>query len=68
MLYEKIKKLCEENGISIRQLEREAGITPTIISRWKTCSPNVINLQKVAKYFDLPIDYFIEGDDENEKE
>ncbi|MBF7019652.1 helix-turn-helix transcriptional regulator [Staphylococcus sp. 18_1_E_LY] len=56
-LYEKIKKLCSERGISIAHLERETGISNGQIKRWAKSSPSVENLKKVAKYFDVSLEF-----------
>lgn len=56
-LYEKIKKLCSEKGISIAHLERETGISNGQIKRWAKSSPSVENLKKVAKYFDVSLEF-----------
>lgn len=59
MIYEKIKKLCEENGISIRQIEMQAGLKNGAISKWKKSMPQVDNLKAVADILQKPIDYFL---------
>lgn len=59
MIYDKIEKLCKEKGISIHRLETECGLSNGIIAKWKTSEPAVSKLQKVAKYFKKPIDYFL---------
>ncbi|UUY79097.1 helix-turn-helix transcriptional regulator [Staphylococcus saprophyticus] len=56
-LYEKIKKMCNEEGISIAHLERETGISNGQIKRWAKSSPSVENLKKVAKYFNVSLEF-----------
>lgn len=60
MIFEKIQKLCEEKGISIHQLEKECGFGNATIRGWKSASPTVDKLKKVADYFGVPIEYFLE--------
>ncbi|MEJ7218778.1 helix-turn-helix transcriptional regulator [Staphylococcus gallinarum] len=55
-LYEKIKNLCDREGITIAQLERETGISNGTVKRWLKSSPSVDNLKKVAHYFDVSIE------------
>lgn len=59
MIYERIKALCKERGVSIHALEVTLGLGNGVISGWKTSSPRVDNLQLVADYFDVKVDYFM---------
>lgn len=62
----RIRELCEENGISMRRLERDNEFGNGLISKWSNSSPNVNYLQKVANYFGVSINYLI-GEKEVEK-
>lgn len=59
MIYGNIEKLAKEKGISISKLENECGLGNKTIRLWKTSSPTIANLQKVADYFGVPIEYFL---------
>lgn len=59
MIYERILFLCEKNNISIAKLERETNIGNGVIARWKTGSPRVDVLQKVANYFGVTTSYLL---------
>lgn len=59
MIFNKIAEKCSENNISIATLERECGLGNGIIGKWKESSPTVEKLQKVADYFNTPIEYFL---------
>lgn len=56
-LYEKIKNMCDKEGISIAHLERETGISNGQIKRWAKSSPSVENLKKVANYFNVSLEF-----------
>lgn len=58
-LYDRVKELCSERGISIRQLEIRLGIGNGIIARWKTSIPNSERLDKVADFFGVSTDYLL---------
>lgn len=58
-LYEKIQLLCNENKISIAELERRAGLVRGVIGHWKDKSPSVDRLAKVASVLDVTIDYLV---------
>ena len=62
MLYSKISSLCKDRNISIARLEKECGFGNATIRGWKTSNPNSNNLKKVADYFGVSIEYFLEGD------
>lgn len=49
MIYENVKRLSDEKGISISRLEKEAGLGNGTISGWKTSAPRLDSLQAVAK-------------------
>lgn len=61
MVYENVKELCKEKGISISALEREAGLGNGVIAGWKTASPNLNSLQAVAKALGVGINKLIEA-------
>ncbi len=56
MIYERIKSLCKLNGITIRRLEVMAGLANGCIAGWKTKTPRVTTLKKVADYFGITVD------------
>lgn len=58
-IFDKVKEVCLERGISIHALEKETGIGNGTISRWKESNPTVDKLKKVADYFGVPIEYFL---------
>lgn len=63
LIFERVEALCKEKGISVRQLEQECHIGNGIIARWKNSSPRAANLYKVAKYFGVPMEYLLAGDE-----
>ncbi len=56
MIYDKIKEFCKERGVSITSVEKEAGLSNGIISKWNNVSPTVDNLQAVAKVLKVKVD------------
>lgn len=62
MLYEKIVKLANEKDVSIRKIELECGLSNGSIVKWKDVKPLAESLYKVAKYLDVPIEYFLTED------
>lgn len=58
-MYEKIVDLCKQQNISVSALEKKCGLGNATIQKWKDSRPNIDTLSKVAKYFGLPIEYFL---------
>lgn len=56
MIFNNIKKICDEKGISIFQLEKEAGLGNGTISGWKESMPRIYKLQAVAKVLEVKVD------------
>ncbi len=60
VLYQRIKELCARNNITISRLESELGFGNSSIKKWeKTSSPSIDKILKVAKYFNVSIDYLL---------
>ncbi len=56
MIYDVIKQLCEQKGISVTQLEKEAGLKSGAICKWNTHSPTARNLKAVADVLKVKVD------------
>ena len=56
MLFDNVSALCESRGITIAKLETETGLGNATVRGWKTATPNVATLKKVADYFGVTID------------
>lgn len=53
----------EMHDITAAQLTREAGLTTGLVSQWKKGAqrPSSKNLQKIADYFHVSVDYLLTG-------
>mgnify|MGYP003507064925 CR=1 len=60
MIFNNIKKICDEKGISIFQLEKEAGLGNGTISGWKESMPRIDKLQAVAKVLNVKMNKLLE--------
>lgn len=58
-LVEKIKKLADEHHTTFAEIERKINISNGQIRRWDSSSPKVENIQKVADYFNVSVDYLL---------
>ena len=55
-LYERIKEVAKEHNTSINKLEKELGFPRSSISKYNTSTPSYEKLQKIADYFNVPVD------------
>ena len=61
-MYTKYEKLRNEKGVSDYRVSRETGIPKSTFSEWKAgrSKPKLEKLQKLAKYFNVPIEHFVD--------
>ena len=59
MIYDKIKEICEERGVSVRSIEIEAGLKNGAIIKWNDSSPTVKSLKAVADVLKVKVDKLI---------
>ena len=62
-LFEKIKELCQNRGISINSLEETLGYSRNTIYSMKNKKPNAERLQEIADYFNVSTDYLLSRTD-----
>ena len=68
-MYEVFEQLLQKNGITPYKVAKEAGVTQTALSNWKSgrSTPTTKTLQKIADYFGVTIDFLMTGKNTNEK-
>lgn len=62
MIYETIKELSKEKGVSITQVERDLGFGRGSLSKIDKHTPSMQKIQKLADYFDVSVDLFVKDD------
>ena len=62
MIYDNVKTICEERGISIAALEREIGFARSTIQKWNENEPGVRKVQKVADFLGVPMEELLEDE------
>lgn len=62
-MYERYLVLLKKYNVTTAQVCRACGISQAAMSNWHRRGGNlsVKNLAKIAKYFNVPIEYFTEG-------
>jgi repressor LexA len=64
---ERLELLRKEKGIAKRQLEAEAGLASSSVSKWKHRDPSMASLEKLADYFNVSVDYLLGNSDRRER-
>ena len=66
-MYSKFEELLQKSNKTTYRVAKDIGISSVTFTDWKKgrSQPKVDKLQKIAKYFDVPIGYFIEERKEN---
>lgn len=62
--FDRLKKLADEQAISINTLEERIGLGRNTLYSWKKKTPSGTNLEKVADYFDVSVDYLLGRSDQ----
>lgn len=61
MFFERFSELCEERKISRYKAVLEAGLSRSVVDRWRDGRlPTAASLSKLAEYFEVSVDYLIE--------
>ena len=69
-LYNRINDLCKSRGINITTMSREAGVSRASLTDLKMGRKQTLaaeTLAKIASYFDVTIEYLLEGGQKQEK-
>lgn len=61
-MYERYEQLRNNLGITDYRVSEETGITRSTFSGWKSgkSTPKLPKLRKLAEYFNVPLEYFLE--------
>ncbi len=71
MFYDKYAQLCKRRGISMSAAALEAGLSKSLVTKWKANkvevpSPDV--LKKLSTYFGMPVSELLGEEKEDKKE
>lgn len=61
MIYDNIKQIAIEKGLSIHALEQKAGLGNGAIGRWRKFKPGAFYLKKVADALEVTVDDLLKG-------
>lgn len=65
-MYEIFEKLLKERNVTPYRVSKETGISTSTFTEWKKGSytPKQDKLKKIADYFGVTVDYFLDGESE----
>lgn len=65
-MYEKFSELLENRGITAYRVSKDTGIPANTFTDWKSgrSKPKFDKLMILAKYFNVPVEYFADESDE----
>lgn len=68
-MYSKFVDLLQKNKVTAYRVAKETNISTSTLSDWKTgrSRPKVDKLQKIADYFDIPVNYFFEKEGQDDE-
>lgn len=58
-VFERIKKLANDQGKGVSKVATDLGFSENLFYRWKTSEPKARDLEKVADYFGVSVDYLL---------
>lgn len=67
--YKKFKELCDEKNVTAYQVSNVSGVATSTLSMWKQGKyvPKIDKIQKIADFFNVPIDHFLEREVEDDE-
>jgi transcriptional regulator with XRE-family HTH domain len=71
VFYDKYAQLCKKRGVSMSAAALEAGLSKSLVTKWKTNkvdvpSPDV--LKKLSAYFNMPVSELLGEEEDTKKE
>lgn len=64
-MVERLKQICAEQGITVTELERRAGLPDNSIYKWDRHSPSVNTVAKAARVLNVTVDSLIAPDEDD---
>lgn len=61
MIYENIKSIADKKNMNIAVIEKKAGLSNGTIGKWRSSTPNVDNLIKVAGVLNVSLTTLTKG-------
>ncbi len=66
--YERLQLKIKEKGETIKSTEKQCGMANATIQKWQKQSPRLENVEKVARYLNISIDWLVFGEEDKSEE
>lgn len=63
LTYDRIKMLCKQKGVTVTGVEKELGFARGSLCKVETNKPSMEKVQKLAKFFDISVEYLTTGEE-----
>lgn len=60
MIYDRIKQIALDKGISIYRIEKDLDLGNGTISKWNASSPSATTLNSIANYLNVRLEQLLE--------
>lgn len=60
MIYDRIKQIASDKGISIYRIEKDLNLGNGTISKWNISSPSATTLNSIANYLNVRLEQLLE--------
>ena len=64
MIYDTVKRVGSEKGVSVGYVEKQCELSNGSISKWNENEPGIRKVQKVADFLGVPIEKLLEEEEE----
>ena len=63
-MYEIFEQLLKMNNVTVYQVSKATGVAQSSLSDWKKgkSKPKIDKMQKIADYFNVPVEYLLTGE------
>ncbi|MFS0967930.1 helix-turn-helix domain-containing protein [Enterococcus thailandicus] len=58
-LFDRIKKLAKQRDKNVKQVAIDLGFSENLFYKWKSSEPKAKDLEKVADYFNVSVDFLL---------
>lgn len=62
-IYTRVAEMASERGVSLAKVERDVDLGNGTIGKWRTMSPKLETVAKVAEYFGVTIDELVRAEE-----
>lgn len=66
-LYDRIREICDERGMSVAAFEKACGFTACSVQKWNVSVPSADKLVQAAQFLGMTVEQLLRGESEHEE-